>query len=105
PVWREALAVEHGTARPLFDFGHVVEALARKPLRPLMLVWFLAPVAFAGYTVALPLHTAKAFAWGARGLGWLFVLIGAIAALVQGFLFGRIGRHAGAGVVVLLGLF
>src|SRR5256886_12225720 len=32
-----------------FDFGHMVEALARKPLRPLMLVWFLAPFAFAGY--------------------------------------------------------
>src|SRR5438034_7246314 len=63
-ILRESLAVEHRTARPLFDFGHMVEALARKPLRPLMLVWFLAPFAFAGYTVALPLHTAKAFAWG-----------------------------------------
>src|SRR6184192_4836193 len=74
-ILRESLAVEHRTARPLFDFGHMVEALARRPLRPLMLVWFLAPFAFAGYTVALPLHTAKALAWGARELGWLFVLI------------------------------
>src|SRR5213594_1729073 len=33
-ILRESLAVEHRTARPLFDFGHMVEALARKPLRP-----------------------------------------------------------------------
>src|SRR5205814_897603 len=104
-ILRESLAVEHRTTRPLFDLGHMVEALARKALRPLMLVWFLAPFAFAGYTVALPLHTAKAFAWGARELGWLFVVIGAIAALVQGFLFGRIERHTGARALLIIGLF
>src|SRR5438094_2913754 len=70
-----------------------------------MLVWFLSPFAFAVYTVALPLHTAKVCAWGARGLGWLFVLIGAIAALVQGFLFGRIERHSGARALLIVGLF
>src|SRR2546428_5149406 len=46
-----------------------------------------------------------AFAWGARELGWLFVLIGAIAALVQGFLFGRIERHTGARALLIVGLF
>src|SRR5207247_1224775 len=38
-------------------------------------------------------------------LGWLFVLIGAIAALVQGFLFGRIERHTGARALLIVGLF
>jgi len=104
-ILRESLAVEHRTTRPLFDLGHMVEALARKALRPLMLVWLLAPFAFAGYTVVLPLQTAKAFAWGARELGWLFVLIGAIAALVQGLLFGRIERHTGARALLIVGLF
>ncbi|HXL08100.1 MAG TPA: MFS transporter, partial [Gemmatimonadales bacterium] len=104
-ILRESLAAEHRTARPLFDFGHMIDALARKELRPLMLVWLLAPFAFAGYTVALPLHTAKVFAWGARELGWLFVLIGAIAALVQGLLFGRIERHTGARALLIIGLF
>jgi len=42
---------------------------------------------------------------GARELGWLFVLIGAIAALVQGFLFGRIERHTGARALLIVGLF
>src|SRR5438309_688604 len=104
-ILRESLPVEHRRERPLFDLGHMGEALRRERLRPLMLVWFLAPFAFAGYTVALPLHTAMAFAWGARELGWLFVLIGAIAALVQGFLFGRIERHTGARALLIVGLF
>jgi MFS family permease len=104
-ILRESLAVQHRTARPLFDFGHMVEALVRKQLRPLILVWLLAPFAFAGYTVVLPLHAAKAFGWGAKDLGWLFVLIGTIAALVQGFLFGRIERRTGARPLLIFGLF
>src|SRR5437773_8024696 len=101
----ESLAAEHRAARPLFDFGHMAEALARHELRPLMLVWFLAPFAFAGYTVALPLHVSRAFGWGAKELGWLFVVIGMIAAAVQGFLFGRLERHTGARALLIAGLF
>ena len=101
----ESLAHEHRTTRPLFDFGHMVEALGRKQLRPLMLVWLLAPFAFSGYTVVLPLHAAQLFSWGAKDLGWLFVVIGVIAAVVQGFLFGKIERRTGARVLLILGLF
>src|SRR5205823_12576776 len=72
-ILRESLAGEHRTTRPLFDFGHMGEALRRERLRPLMLVWLIAPFAFAGYTVALPLHATKALSWGAKELGWLFV--------------------------------
>jgi len=104
-ILRESLAAEHRAARPLFDFGHMAEALARHELRPLMLVWFFAPFAFAGYTVALPLHVSKAFGWGAKELGWLFVVIGAVAAVVQGFLFGRLERRTGARALLILGLF
>ena len=101
----ESLAHEHRTTRPLFDFGHMAEALGRKQLRPLMLVWLLAPFAFSGYTVVLPLHAAAAFSWGAKDLGWLFVVIGVIAAIVQGFVFGRIERRTGARFLLIVGLF
>lgn len=104
-ILRESLAAEHRTARPLFDFGHMVEALGRKQLRPLMIVWLLAPFAFAGYTVVLPVHAANALGWGAKELGWLFVVIGAVAALVQGFVFGKIERRTGARPLLILGLF
>src|SRR5207247_1525090 len=104
-ILRESLALEHRTARPLFDFGHMREALARPHLRPLMLVWLLAPFAFAGYTVALPLYVARAFGWSGRELGWLFVEIGVIASIVQGFAFGRIERRTGARPLLVVGLF
>src|SRR5437660_12077153 len=57
-ILREPLAVEHRTARPLFDFGHIAQALARKELPPLMLVCLLTPFSFEGYTVSFPLQTA-----------------------------------------------
>lgn len=104
-ILRESLAHEHRTTRPLFDLGHMLEALGRPQLRPLMLVWLLAPLAFSGYTVVLPLHTTQLFGWGAKELGWLFVVIGVIAASVQGFLFGKIERRTGARALLIAGLF
>ena len=104
-ILRESLAAEHRRERPLFDLGHMSEALRRERLRPLMFVWFLAPFSFAGYTVALPLHATQALGWGAKELGWLFVVIGMIAAAVQGFLFGRLERHTGARALLIVGLF
>jgi multidrug resistance protein len=104
-ILRESLAPEHRTTRPLFDFGHMADALARPELRPLMLVWLIAPFGFAGYTVALPLHATKALGWGAKELGWLFVVIGAVAAVVQGFVFGRLERRTGARALLIAGLF
>src|SRR5437773_2782974 len=104
-ILRESLATEHRTVRPLLDFGHMREALGREQLRPLMLVWLIAPFAFAGYTVALPLHATAALGWGAKELGWLFVVLGTIAAAVQGFLFGRIERRTGARALLVVGLF
>ena len=104
-ILRESLPVEHRTVRPLFDFAHMIDALARKHLRPLMLVWLLAPLSFVAYTVILPLHAGQMFAWKERDLMWLFVEIGVIAAIVQGFLFGRIERRTGARALLIAGLF
>src|SRR3989454_532668 len=89
----ESLAAQHRTVRPVFDFGHMGEALARPELRPLMLVWLIAPFSFAGYTVALPLHATKALGWGAKELGWLFVVIGTILGAAQAF--AALGRSFG----------
>src|SRR3989440_8990851 len=92
-ILRESLAAEHRRERPVFDLGHMSEALRRERLRPLMLVWLLATFGFAGYTVALSLYATQAWRWGAKELGWLFVVIGVIAAVVQGFVFGRLERR------------
>src|ERR1041384_1353771 len=101
----ESLAPEHRTVRPFFDFGHMGDALRRATLRPLMLVWLLAPFAFSAYTVALGLQSRDALGWTPRELGWLFVVIGATVAVVQGLLYGRLERRAGTRALLIAGLF
>jgi predicted MFS family arabinose efflux permease len=104
-ILRESLAHEHRTHRELFDLGHIGEALARPTLRPLMLVWGLVPLAFSGYTVALPLHAGAAFGWRERELGWFFAAVGVTAAVVQGYLFGKLVRRAGERRLAQIGAF
>ena len=101
----ESLRHEHRVTRRLFDLGHIGEAVARPRLRPLMAVWALVPFAFAGYTVVLPLHTAKALGWGDRELAILFTIIGVTAASVQGYFFGKIVRRTGERTLVIAGTF
>jgi len=68
-------------------------------------VWALVPFAFAGYTVALPLHAAAALGWKERELAILFTIIGVTAASVQGYLFGKIVRRTGERTLVMAGTF
>ena len=83
----ESLKEEHRSARAIWPFGHMAEALAHPELRALMLVWAIAPFAFAGYTVALPLWAAASLGWEEKQLGAFFVVVGTVAAVVQGGLF------------------
>jgi multidrug resistance protein len=101
----ESLSHEHRVKRPLLDLGHIGEAIARPRLRPLMVVWALTPIAFAGYTVSLPLHAAAALGWQERELAILFTVIGVTAASVQGYFFGKIVRHTGERTLVIAGTF
>lgn len=101
----ESLAPEHRVKRPLLDLGHIGEALARPKLRPLMAVWALVPLAFAGYTAILPLQAYTTLGWGKRELAFLFTLIGVTAASVQGYFFGRIAKRTGERSLVVVGTF
>src|SRR5207247_10570186 len=101
----ESLKPEHRVKRRLFDLAHIGEAISRPRLRPLMIVWALVPLAFAGYTVALPLHAAAALGWKERELAILFTIIGVTAASVQGYFFGKIVRRVGERTLVIEGTF
>jgi len=101
----ESLKAEHRVARELWPFRQIAEALAHPELRPLILVWFLAPFAFAGYSVALPLWAGVRLGWHEPELGQYFVLVGLIAAVVQGGLFRILTRHVGDRRLLILGLF
>jgi len=101
----ESLAHEHRVKRRLLDLGHIGDAVARPRLRPLMAVWALVPLGFAGYTAILPLQAYAALGWGKRELAILFTLIGITAAAVQGYFFGRIVRRSGERSLVIAGTF
>lgn len=101
----ESLAPERRVKRPLLDLGHIGDAVARPRLRPLMVVWALVPLAFAGYTAILPLQAYAALGWGKRELAILFTLIGVTAAAIQGYFFGRIVRRSGERSLVIAGTF
>ncbi|SRR6266576_5181933 len=104
-VLPESLHTDLRATRPLLDLSHLPRALRHEKLAPLMLAWFMAAFAFAGYTVALPLWTGAKFGWRERELGWFFTLIGATAAIVQGGLFGRIAKRTGDRRLVIAGGF
>jgi len=107
-AWRilpESLHEHHRTSKPLFAFGQFGHAFGHPELRWLMVVWFLTPVAFSGYTVALPLHTSRVFGWQEKELGWLFMVIGVCAAVIQGWGFGRLSRLTGDRPLLIAGLF
>lgn len=101
----ESLREEHRTTRYAFGLAHLGEALRRVRLRPLMVVWAVAPFAFAGYTVALPLFAAARLGWGKPELAVFFTVIGITAAFVQGWLFGRLARRFGERPLLVSGVF
>lgn len=101
----ESLKHEHRVRRAVFDLRHLGEAIARPRLRPLMIVWALTPLGFAGYTAALPYRTIAVLGWKQLQLTFLFIIIGVTAAAVQGYFFGRIVRRTGERLLVIAGAF
>jgi multidrug resistance protein len=99
----ESLPPERRSHRRLFDLGHLTDAVRRPQLQALMTFFCVMPLAFAGYTVALPLYAGARFGWHERELGWFFTIVGFIAALVQGYLFGRIVKKVGDRALVIAG--
>ncbi len=102
-ILTESLPHEHRTHREMWDFGHFREAFSRPRLRPLLVLWGIVPFAFSGYTVILPLHAGTAFGWRERELGYFFAVVGFTAALVQGYVFGKLVRRFGERALVQVG--
>ena len=101
----ESLRAEHRAERSVWDFSHIAEAIRDPRLGPLMMAWGIAPFAFAGYSVALPLWAGVEFGWREQQLGWLFVVIGSTAALVQGYVFGKLASRVGDRALLITGAF
>ena len=101
----ESLKQELRVKRPLFDLRHIGHAIARPRLRPLMAVWALVPLGFAGYTAALPYRAMGVLGWKQLQLTFLFIIIGVTAAVVQGYFFGKVVRRTGERSLVIIGTF
>ena len=102
----ESLRAEHRAVREVWPFRHMAQALAHPELRALMLVWWIAPFAFAGYTVALPLWGSATMHWTEKGgeLNAFFVLVGVVAAVVQGGLFRLLTRRFNDRTLLITGM-
>jgi multidrug resistance protein len=104
-VLPESLVPEHRTERELWDLSHIGDAVRNPRLAPLMIAWALAPFAFSGYTVAIPLWANVTFGWREQQLGWFFTVIGVTAAIVQGYGFGQLARQFGDRLLLIVGGF
>jgi MFS family permease len=102
-VLRESLHAELRVSRRLLDTEHLVAAMKDEKLGPLLLVFGLIPFGFSGYMVALPLYAGGALGWAERELGMFFVIVGLVAASVQGYLFGKLARRFGDHRLMVLG--
>src|SRR5436305_2404801 len=104
-VLPESLKAEHRTERELWDFSHIGDAVRHPRLAPLMMAWALAPLAFSGYTVAIPLWANVTLGWREQQLAWFFTVIGVTAAIVQGYAFGQLARRFGDRRLLIAGGF
>jgi DHA1 family tetracycline resistance protein-like MFS transporter len=101
----ESLPPEHRRVRELWPFGHMARSFLDPHLRPLLLVWGVAPFAFAGYTVALPLWAAARLGWREWDLTIFFGVVGITAAIVQGGVFRLLTRVLRDRTLLIIGMF
>ena len=80
------------------------DAIGRKTLARLLLVFFLAILAFGGMEAVFALWAMAQFGWGPEQIGYLFTYIGVLSAAVQGGLIGRLTARFGEEKLLVAGL-
>jgi MFS family permease len=79
-------------------------ALRRPVLARLILVFFLATLAFSGMETTFAWWAIAQFGWGPRSIGFVFFYVGLLSALMQGVLIGSLTRRFGEERLMLGGL-
>jgi MFS transporter, DHA1 family, tetracycline resistance protein len=101
---KESLPPEarHAAARP--SRWQVARHIAHRPtLRLLILLLFTTVVAFASMEVTQALWLNSAFGWNQWDVGLLFLFVGIVLIIVQGFLIGPLSRRFGGPRLVTFG--
>jgi DHA1 family tetracycline resistance protein-like MFS transporter len=78
-------------------------SLKQARLAFVLLIYFLFVVAFSIMTTTFALYTMHRFGYDAEHNGYLFLLIGSIAAVVQGTLIGKLAKRFGEMPLVIVG--
>ncbi|HWB48740.1 MAG TPA: MFS transporter [Stellaceae bacterium] len=80
------------------------DALTRRSLARLLVVFFLGTVAFGGMEAIFALWAMAQFGWGPMPIGYIFAYIGVLAAIMQGGLTGRLTARFGEEKLLVAGL-
>lgn len=80
------------------------DALARKTLARLLLIFFLAILAFGGMEAVFALWAMAQFGWGPEQIGYIFTYVGVLSAVMQGGLIGRLAARFGEEKLLISGL-
>jgi len=81
----------------------VRQALADPGVRLILIMSFLATFVFAGMETTFAMWSRRQFGWGPEQNGYLFAFVGALTALIQGGLVGRLARAYGERRLVAAG--
>ena len=83
----------------------MLEELRNNPgLVQISITFFLLSFAFSHLFIAFPLYIQEAMGYGARETGYFFMLLAAIAIVVQGVFFARLARVRGENRLLIFGL-
>lgn len=80
------------------------DALTRKTLARLLLIFFLAILAFGGMEATFALWAMAQFGWGPEQIGYIFTYVGVLSALMQGGLIRRLVPRFGEEKLLVAGL-
>ncbi len=76
-------------------FGKLANALAKPLIGSILIIFFIITLAFSAIPVIVPLLTISFFGFGSVEMSYVFMYIGAIQILLQGFIIGRLSEKFG----------
>ncbi len=81
------------TAMPPFDLDHLLNALRKPMVGPLLFLFFLITFGFANIYATFPLLSTRDFGYSDKHVGYFFATIGFVGALTQGVLIKHLTKR------------
>jgi MFS transporter, DHA1 family, tetracycline resistance protein len=103
-VLKESLPTGHVPRPRRNRVSALRDALGRRVLARLLVIFFLAILAFGGMEATFALWAMAQFGWGPEQIGYLFTYIGVLSAAMQGGLIGRLTARYGEEKLLVAGL-